>query len=188
MQQQNVEPVGVHFSEEAFDVPPDVSGRPGRGLGGDHHRVARYAAQRFGDVGVRAVLIGRVPERHAVIVSQPQQLGQSIQSQGCLFGSMSPAVRARSHRQAGYLQPGLAKINIIHKDTLPFRGSLFLFAPLYRGPQRSHRTTSNGATIRAGKKLATLIRFISSSSRPMPSKMTPPAAVNSVTMASVRMF
>jgi hypothetical protein len=85
VQQDDVDHVGAQFPQEALHVPRDLLGAPGRGLGGDHHFIAGQTGERFCDVRVRAVRVGRVPKVDAVVVCQPQQPRQSVYSQVGLF-------------------------------------------------------------------------------------------------------
>ena len=73
-------------------------------LAQDRDLFARHPFERFLDVRMRAVLIGRIPQRDAVVIAGIEQVREAAQTQFArLVGTASRAIRAAALRQAAYL-------------------------------------------------------------------------------------
>src|SRR5262249_29419913 len=70
----------------------------------NHYLLARHGLQRFANVGVAAVLIGRVPEIDALVISGPEEFGDAVISQlARLVRASVAAAGSGAHRQAAQL-------------------------------------------------------------------------------------
>ena len=77
----NVNVIGAELATEAVEIGAGGGRVAGPGFGKDRDFVARNVLERFGNVRVAAVGIGRVEETKAVIVAVEEQVGEAFDAE-----------------------------------------------------------------------------------------------------------
>lgn len=101
VKKQDVDVVRFQFAAETVDVRFHFRMRIGAGLGEQSDLVAWNGGERASNVGVGAVLVGRVKECYALVVAGAKKIGQTFDTElAGLIGRAADTVGPRTLRQA----------------------------------------------------------------------------------------